>query len=120
MKKIEIFDPAMCCSTGVCGPSVDPELMRVATLANFLAKIGVDIKRHNLSGEPQAFVANKTVNDLLKKDGADVLPITLVDGEVKKTKAYPTDEEFSAWLGIKVAVSSKKKTGGCCGDGCKC
>ncbi len=29
MSVIEIFDPAMCCSTGVCGPSIDTELMRV-------------------------------------------------------------------------------------------
>lgn len=28
--KIEIFDPALCCSTGVCGPSVDPALIQVA------------------------------------------------------------------------------------------
>lgn len=24
MVKLQVFDPAMCCSTGVCGPSVDP------------------------------------------------------------------------------------------------
>ena len=34
MKKIEIFDPAMCCSTGVCGPGVDPELLRMATMVS--------------------------------------------------------------------------------------
>ena len=33
-KKIEIFDPAMCCSTGICGPSVNENLLRVATLIN--------------------------------------------------------------------------------------
>ena len=33
MSKLEIFDPAMCCSTGVCGPSVDPELLRVSTIS---------------------------------------------------------------------------------------
>lgn len=38
MKNIEIFDPEMCCSTGVCGPSVDAELMRMATIINALAK----------------------------------------------------------------------------------
>jgi len=32
MKTIEIFDPAMCCSSGVCGPSVDPKLVRSLTL----------------------------------------------------------------------------------------
>lgn len=38
MKKIEIFDPAMCCSTGVCGPSVNPELIRVAAVVENLKK----------------------------------------------------------------------------------
>ena len=27
---IRVFDPAMCCSTGVCGPSVEPDLARFA------------------------------------------------------------------------------------------
>jgi hypothetical protein len=122
MKNIEIFDPAMCCSTGVCGPSVNPELMRIATLVNHLAKNGIIVKRHNLSSEPQDFVANKTVSALLAKDGADALPITLVDGEVAKTKAYPTNEEFSNWLGIQIADEMPKKSGcGCsCGDGRCC
>ncbi len=30
MKKIEIFDPAMCCPTGLCGTNINPELMRIA------------------------------------------------------------------------------------------
>lgn len=36
MKKMIIFEPAMCCSTGVCGPGVDPELLRVSTVINNL------------------------------------------------------------------------------------
>lgn len=119
MKKIDIFDPAMCCSTGVCGPSIDPELMRVATLVNYLEKNGVAIKRHNLTSEPQDFVANATISELLKKEGADILPITLADGEVVKTKAYPTKDEFSGWLGMKITVGAPKRTKGCnCNGGC--
>jgi hypothetical protein len=119
MKKIDIYDPAMCCSTGVCGPSIDPELMRVATLVSYLAKKGVAIKRHNLSSEPQDFVSNKAVSDLLAKEGADALPITLVDGEVAKTKTYPTKEEFYKWLGIHIVMGAPKKSGGCgCKGGC--
>ncbi len=100
MSQIDIFDPAMCCSTGVCGPSIDPELMRVATVINALTNLGFAIKRHNLASEPIDFVANKTVSELLQTEGADVLPITLVDGTVAKTKAYPTNEEFSQWSGV--------------------
>lgn len=61
MKKIEIFDPAMCCSTGVCGPSVNPELIRVAAVVENLKKSGIHIIRHNLSSEPQAFVQNTII-----------------------------------------------------------
>ncbi|MDH3390414.1 MAG: arsenic metallochaperone ArsD family protein, partial [Desulfobulbaceae bacterium] len=30
MSGIEIYDPPMCCPTGVCGPNVDPELVQFA------------------------------------------------------------------------------------------
>ena len=64
MKKIEIFDPAMCCSTGVCGPSIDPELMRIATVINSLKEKGIIIKRHGLSSKPQDFIASKVISEL--------------------------------------------------------
>lgn len=120
MNKIEIFDPAMCCSTGVCGPSIDPELMRMATIINALKEKGVIIKRHGLSSEPQDFISNKVVSDILQKEGADILPVTLVDGEVVKTKEYPTNEELSMWLNIEIKTKQPRKSGGCgCGSkGC--
>ncbi|MFL0252575.1 arsenite efflux transporter metallochaperone ArsD [Clostridium neuense] len=100
MSKIEIFDPAMCCSTGVCGPSINKELLRVATAINNMVKKGAKVTRHNLSSEPQAFIDNKKVNEYLNSRGAEILPITLVDGEVKKLKKYPTNEEFAQWSGF--------------------
>ncbi len=122
MKKIEIFDPAMCCSTGVCGPSIDPELLRVATVINTLKEKGIIIQRHGLSNEPQDFITNKVINSLLQKEGADILPVTLVDGEIAKTKEYPTNEELSKWLdmdiGVKAKVTLKKGGCGCGSKGC--
>ena len=84
MSKVEILDPAMCCSTGVCGPGVDPELLRMATIISNLQKAGKDIKRHNLSEEPQIYVDNKAVNQVLMNEGVYALPVTLVDGKVVK------------------------------------
>ncbi|MDQ0203593.1 arsenite efflux transporter metallochaperone ArsD [Pectinatus haikarae] len=120
MKKMEIFDPAMCCPTGVCGPSIDSELLRMATVINSLKEKDIFIKRHGLSGEPQDFVENKVINDILQKEGANVLPVTLIDGEIAKTKEYPTNKELSAWLGVEVETKQPEKTGGCCcdSDGC--
>lgn len=94
MKKMVVFDPAMCCSTGVCGPSVDKNLLRVSTLINNLKNKGVIVERHNLTSNPQIFVDNKVINVMLLKEGVEVLPVTMVDGEVVKTKEYPTNEEF--------------------------
>lgn len=97
MKKIEIFDPAMCCSTGVCGPGVDPELLRMATMVSNLQKAKKTITRHNLSEEPQAYIDNGAVNDVILNEGADALPITVVDGKVLKTGEYPTNDELLEW-----------------------
>lgn len=121
MSKIEIFDPAMCCSTGLCGVSIDPELLRVTTAINTLTKKGITVIRYGLSSEPQAFVDNKKVNEYLIKEDVEVLPITMVDGEVVKTKGYPTDAEFAKWAGLSeeevIAVPAPEK-GGCCSGGC--
>jgi hypothetical protein len=120
MKEIHIFDPAMCCPTGVCGPSIDPELMRIATVINSLKDRGIIIKRHGLSNEPQDFIANKVISDLLQKEGAEILPVTLVDGAVAKTKEYPTNEEIEKWLEIKIDAKPSIITSSCgCGPkGC--
>lgn len=127
MKKMVIFDPAMCCSTGVCGPSVDKNLLRVSTVLNRLEKKEIKVERHNLSSNPKIFVDNKIVNKLLVDEGVDVLPITMVDGEVVKTKEYPTNEEFISLLEIPKeyimselqAKKEKKENTGCCGgSGC--
>ena len=123
MSKIEIFDPAMCCSTGICGPGIDPELLRVATTINTLTKKGITVIRYGLSSEPQAFVDNKKVNEYLMKEDVEVLPLTMVDGEVVKTKAYPTDEEFAKWAGLstdEVAATPAPEKGGCCCSGGCC
>jgi len=126
MSKIEIFDPAMCCSTGVCGPSVDKELLRVATTINNLTKKGADIVRHNLTSEPQAFIDNQKVNQLLNSKGTDILPITFVDGELVKTNAHLTNAEFAKYSGLpkeviaEIALNKDKKEGGCCCKGGCC
>ena len=129
MKEMMIYDPAMCCSTGICGPSVDKNLLRVATTVSSLNKKGVKVERHNLSDNPQAYIDNIEVNKLLNEKGIDVLPITIVDGDVVKTGEYPTDEEFVSFLEIpqeyiisektkKVEVVNNDNTN-CCGEsGC--
>lgn len=102
MKKIEIFDPAMCCPTGLCGTNISTELMRIAVVIETLKKQGITVTRHNLRDEPQLYVTNQVVNDYLQKYGAEALPITLVDGEVAVYKTYPTTLQMSEWSGVNL------------------
>lgn len=123
MKKIRIYEPAMCCSTGVCGVSVDPELLRMSSLVEKLEKKGVDIKRFNLNSAPQEFVENKKVNEILNQKGEDVLPLTIVDDEIIKSGAYPSNEEFEEILSIKIDEKNEEdESSGCCSSdsGCCC
>ncbi|MDF2588640.1 MAG: Arsenical resistance operon trans-acting repressor ArsD [Anaerocolumna sp.] len=129
MKRMQIFEPAMCCSTGLCGVSVDPELLRISTVLNRLENKGVKVERYNLSSNPQEFVSNKTINDFLKEKGVDALPAAIVDDEVVITGRYPSNEEFVQILGIPteyiveqrrtIKAKVKKSTGCGCSDG-KC
>ncbi len=121
MKNLVIFEPAMCCSTGVCGPSVDKELLRISTVLDNLNKNGIMVERYNLSNNPRIFVDNKTINELLEKEGAEVLPVTMLDGEVVKKKDYPTNQEFCELLEVSKEFLSKKtepESGCCSGDDC--
>jgi len=99
--KIEIYDPAMCCSSGLCGPAIDPVLVKVNDAIIWLKKQDVEVERFNLAQQTKLFVANKTVADLLHKNGKKILPITLMNGAVLKTGGYPTYEELCAALGIE-------------------
>ncbi|AJK88480.1 arsenite efflux transporter metallochaperone ArsD [Lysinibacillus fusiformis] len=100
MKKIHIYEPAMCCSTGLCGPSIDPELLRMSFIMNNLKKTNIEAERFNLTNEPNAFVENEAINQLLVSEGMDALPATFVDGELLCKGIYPTNEQFSQWLGL--------------------
>lgn len=104
MIKIEIFERALCCATGVCGPSVEPELIEITGLAERVNKTKTArMLRRNLAQNPESFVKNETVKSLLAEKGADCLPITLVDGEVLEYGKYPSAEEISAKTGIDLA-----------------
>jgi hypothetical protein len=98
MKSITVYDPPMCCSTGVCGPEVDPVLTQVSGMLAQLSKLGVKVERYNLAQQPMAFAQNPEVRALLDKDGAECLPLFYIDGQVLLKGRYPEAEERSAWI----------------------
>jgi len=96
--KIDFFDPEMCCSTGVCGTSPDPELIRVGDLVGKLKADGHTVARHMLSRDSSAFTANKQVYETMLKQGMKVLPIVTVDGEIRAMGRYPQIDELFATM----------------------
>ncbi len=103
MKSLQVYDPAMCCSTGVCGPDVDPALAAVAGWLHQLKECGVRVERYNLAQQPIAFAQNSAVKDLLQKEGIGVLPLVFVDGELAFKGAYPEEATRRAWLATEKA-----------------
>jgi AhpD family alkylhydroperoxidase len=139
-KEIAVFDPAMCCATGVCGPNIDPRLVTFAGALKQIAGRGVAVKRYNLAQQPQAFVESAQVKAHLAELGHENLPFIYIDGELEFYGRYPDPVELLAVLkldggqalgsadrpkgdaaGLIMASvpGADEKAGGCCpGGGC--
>jgi hypothetical protein len=126
MKKMQIFEPAMCCPTGLCGVGVDPELLRISAVLNALKKNGIEIDRFNLTDAPMEFINNKAVNQFINTHSVEELPLTVVDGEIVITGRYPANEDFIQILQIPASLlgeasdtaKDKPESEGDCGCGC--
>lgn len=117
MAKIDVYDSAMCCSTGVCGVDVDQRLVNFAADVEWVKQQGVPIERFNLGQQPLQFVNNTTVKGFLQRSGEESLPLILVDGEVALAGRYPSRAELTRWAGLAAAPTTNKKEGSCCGGG---
>jgi AhpD family alkylhydroperoxidase len=100
MSVLNVFDPAMCCSTGVCGPQVDPVLPRFASDLEHLGSMGIKVTRYNLAQEPGAFAAEPKVKELLQTKGNDCLPILVLDGKVISEGTYPERPALLSMVGL--------------------
>ena len=112
MARIAIYDPAGCCSTGVCDPGLSEEMAQFASAIDGLTKQGVEVERYELSSQPGAFAENPTVKGALDSDGVDCLPLVIVDGEIVSKGVYLSREDLSAKTGIEIAAGEASS---CCG-----
>ena len=124
-KNLKIYDPAMCCSSGVCGPSVDPVLAQFAgTLKQVADRTDISVERYNLGQQPQAFVENEQVKALLDDEGEKQLPFLFIDERLWLKGRYPSKEELAQALHIDLTpvLSPQSAPAGdapCCGEeGC--
>ncbi len=119
MKTIQVFDPAMCCSSGVCGTDVDQQLVNFSADVDWAKQQGVEIQRFNLAQQPMDFANNQIVRGFLERSGEEALPLILVDGEVALAGRYPHRTELARWAGISRPSIEIKPAEGCCSGG-KC
>jgi len=120
---LKIYDPAMCCSSGVCGPSVDTVLAQFAGALNFVfGQPGIRVERYNLGQQPQAFVENAEVKSMLGNGGEKRLPFIFINDQLWCQGRYPSRDELLQALGIKTETALflnvvSPENNSCCGGG---
>lgn len=116
MTTLTVYDPAMCCSTGICGAQVDQRLVDLAADLDWLKAQGITVRRFGLSREPSEFAANETIRQIMQDSEGDDLPVFLLDGVLKAKARYPARAELAEWVGVAFAPGVKPSTASsCCG-----
>lgn len=126
MSTIEVFEPALCCNTGVCGDDVDQALVAFSADMDWVRSQGGDISRFNLASEPLAFAQREPVKAFLQLSGSDGLPLVLVDGVTAITGRYPDRTQLAKWAGVAepapaagttlLGLTDTTDAGSCCAD----
>ena len=96
--EVEIFDPPMCCPTGMCGPTIDQTLLDLNEMVLALQAQGVVVARYQMTSHPNAFLNNPEVMKIVMEKQMEALPITVVHGKVIKTQNYPSLDEVNTYL----------------------
>lgn len=118
MKTLTVYDPAMCCSTGICGSEIDQKLVDFAADLDWLKSEGIEVRRINLSQEPALFAENEQVKTILQDAGVEGLPVILADNEMQSSGQYPDRMKLAQMVGVKAPQSPDQTpapASGCCG-----
>lgn len=119
MSTLEVFDRPLCCSTGICGPSVDAALVQFAADLDWLRNRNVAVQRFNLAFEPGAFTRHADVTEALRAGQTAALPIVRFDGRIVSQGRYPSREELASWCGVATKLESTPVPArSCCAPSC--
>ncbi len=121
MRQIDIYEPALCCSSGVCGTHVDQALVDFNAALTALDKEGITVTRHNLASAPTDFATCEPVRAYIEVAGTDGLPVTVVDGTIVATGSYPQLDQLRQFAGaaLEGKTTFPVVESGCCGgSGC--
>ena len=103
MTNIQIFEPGLCCGTGICGVDVDQQLITFSADMDWVRTEGGNVSRFNLAQEPLAFAENDVARTFLHTAGEEGLPVVLVDGATVLTGRYPSRAELARWAALDSA-----------------
>ena len=120
MKTLTIYDPAMCCPTGICGTEIDQKLVAFAADLDWLKSEGVEVRRINLSQEPALFAENEQVKTILQDSGIEGLPVIIADDEMQSSGQYPGRVQLAQMVGVTAphpAGQAATSASGCCAPG---
>jgi hypothetical protein len=106
MNRIQVFEPALCCATGVCGEDVDQSLVTFSADMDFVRSQGGEVSRYNLASEPLVFAETEAVKGFLQVVGSKGLPLVLVDGVTAMTGGYPDRAQLAKWAGLAAPVAA--------------
>lgn len=124
MLKLEIFDPPMCCSTGICGSNADQVLVIFASDLEWLKSHGVTVVRYGLALEPSEFSKNEAVRQLINREGNSCLPILVIGKEIVSKGRYPSRDKLAELCKIEYdsdeAPPIHREENCCCGVDCDC
>lgn len=104
--RLEVFDRPMCCSSGICGPKVDPKLVQFSAALDWLRSQGVQVRRFSPGQQFEAFAANPVVVAAINQGGLTCLPLILVDGVVVSRGEYLAKEKLAAMTGVGRAATA--------------
>lgn len=120
--KITLLEPAMCCSTGLCGEDVDDVLVATAANIKWLKSLGHEVNRLNISNDGEAFMNYPQAIEKLKSEGMDSLPYVLIDDRMVISGVYPTKAQWEKWVSAEKTqpqtVAASENTNCCSGTSC--
>ncbi|MEI8389927.1 MAG: arsenite efflux transporter metallochaperone ArsD [bacterium] len=121
--KLQVFDPPMCCTSGVCGTNVDTRLVKFAGDLEWLKKEEIEVERYGLSFEPAAFANNDVVKKALETEGNECLPLIIVNNEIVYKGEYPNRAKLAKICGIELKEDTAQEAipvVEACGADCDC
>jgi len=97
-KVIILYEPTLCCSSGICGPNPDQALVTLQDTIDKIKEHGIGIERFQITTHPRKFTDNAEIMKLMQQRQLDALPITAVDGKIVKVGGYPSMADLQPYL----------------------